>query len=245
MSLTTTGNSLVTRALRLLNVIAVNADPEPEDLANGFQTLQEMVDDWKTQRRTIWEVRANRHQLAVNTASYAIGAGGALNQERPLWIERFSIVPVRTVDLELPFRRALTLDEWQRIPIKSTKAPYPTDIYYDYAWNASGRGLVSVYPVPNTSTVDLILYTPQPLAEFATPTTVYTFPPGTTRALRYNLAVELAPDYPGSMTTEVQTTAARALANVKRATFRPKPAEFDSALVGRRGRYDPYSDSSR
>ena len=240
-----TAADFITKALRLLSVIDQIEPAEPEMLSDGFDVLQEMIDNWRTHRQLIVVSSPERHQLVSAQSVYTIGEGGNFNQARPMRIERWSIIPVRgaSPELELPFRRPLTLAEWQRIQIKSTPGPYPTALYYDQGF-INGLGKVYVVPVPNVGTVDVILYSPTPLEGFATLATRYIFPAGFAMAIRYNLAVELSANYPGSLTERVERKALSSLGDIKRANYRPKDAEFDAALTGQASRrYDPYSDS--
>lgn len=89
----------------------------------------------------------------------------------------------------------------------------------------------------------IVLYTPSALAQFTDQSTQYTFPPGYAKAIRYNLAVELAAEFGVEPSKTVSRQALLSLADVKRANFAPLEARFDAALVGRSGRYNIYTDT--
>lgn len=241
---TVTGRQFVTRALRMLGVIGSTDAPSAEDLADGFELLQDWMDGLKTQRKTIFQVLRNTHSLASSTQQYTIGDGATWSQERPLWIEGWGILPspADASPQEIPMGRPMTLDQWRRIPVKGTTAAYPTSIYYDYSWaDATGFGRVEVYPVPTSSTPDIVLYTPAPLAEFADIDTEYSFPPMYRRAIRYGLALDMAPEWDiddEQKLQRIERIATSSMAWIKRANWRPKDASFDPALtgVGFRGR---------
>jgi len=228
-----TALDLITRSYRLFGYLDPIETPEAEDANQGLETLNELVEHLGTMRQTVYIVERSAHPLSASTQSYTIGAGGVFNIARPQNIEYWSITPDRaaTPVYELPFRRPLTVEEWQRIPVKGTTGSYPTDIYYDHGWTA-GLGTIQVYPIPTTSNPDLILYTPTALAAFADLTTNYTFPRGYLRMLRYQLAVELAEEKGRPITDKLEKKATEALAAVKRANFRPKPMQFDAAIAG-------------
>ena len=241
-----TAQDFVTKAYRLLNVIDSISTPEPEQLVTGFETLNEMIDDWRIQSAIILTIQPNRHELFANKQEYTIGPGGDFDQTRPAEITRWSVIIDRNANpiIRIPHKRALTLAEWQDIPIQAITGSYPARLYYDRNYDPRGLGKIWTYPMTTQSCVDLELWTPEPLAYFANLTRPYAFAPGYTRAIRYSLALELATDYPGVVTDEVKMMAARSVATVKRANFRPRYAEFDRGMTGVRGgrRYDPYSD---
>lgn len=239
-------NDFVTGAMRLLGVINAIDTPEPEDLAQGLTVLNEMIDEWGTQRRTVYTTTRNVHNLVANQASYTIGVGGDFNQARPLWIPSWGLIPLPAAakPQEIPYGRPLGLEEYSRIPIKTTASAYPNRIYYDAGWTA-GLGTVKVYPVPDSSTPDLVLYTPTALTEFADGTTNYTFPPGYRKAIRTKLTLELYPYYPSAeLPPGLEKLATDAFANIKRANERHAEATIDAAFMGGSGggNYDVYSD---
>ncbi|MCX6550363.1 MAG: hypothetical protein NTY02_05030 [Acidobacteria bacterium] len=236
---------LITRSLRLLGVLDATDTPSAEDLAIGKIALDDFVDGLGAERASLYMVTRSVYPLTSGTAAYTIGTGGAFNQVRPVWIEGASVRPSRTASpaIEIPLGRPLTLAEYQAIPVKTTTGPYPTACYYDHNWVA-GLGTITVYPVPDNSVCDLVLYTPTAATGFADLSTVYTFPPGWARMYRYCLAIELASDFDAQPSARVQQIAKESLAVVKRANFRPTDASLDPAMPGLRGvgRYNLNTD---
>lgn len=80
--------------------------------------------------------------------------------------------------------------------------------------------------------------------EFADASTTYSFPDGYNRAIRLNLAVELAAAYRATPTPEMRINARDAVNKLKRANWAPQEMSIDAALTGGvSGAYDIYSDS--
>lgn len=237
-------DQFVFRALLLLGEVDAIDPLDPEDAATGYDALQEMIDDWGTQRKTILHSPRNNCPLTAGVASYTIGPGGVFNQVRPTWIDAVSVVLDRTAaqPIEIPLPKPITLEEYQRIPMKLATAQYPDRIFYDHAFSQLQLGTIKVYPVPTSSLLDLILYTPAALTGFTDQTTQYYFAPGYSRAIRYNLAIELASEYDRVPSARVERIASQSLANIKRSNFRPNEANFDPMLGGVRGRYNIYTD---
>jgi len=241
-------NDLVTWALRTLGAIQSGATPEAGELTDGFEALNSWLDGLATQRATIYNVARNVYSLSASTASYTIGSGATFSQARPLWIENIGIIDDDTASPvnEIPIGPLLTEDEFARISQKTTEANYPSAAYYDYGF-ASSLGTIHVYPVPDNSSVDIVLYTPTALTQLADQTTEYSFPPGYLRAIQFNLAMEIAPSYGLQPLPYVAEVAKTSLAWVKTANWRPEEARFDEALLqnsshGSLGRWNIYTD---
>ena len=235
----------ITVALRKLGVLDAVDTASAEDLAIGKTALDAFVDGLGAERASIYLVKRSVFPLTSGTATYTIGTGGIFNIVRPVWIDRVSIRPDRTASsvLELPIGPPMTVRAYQSIPIKSTTGSYPTAIYYDQNWVA-GLGTITVYPVPNNSLCDLVLYVPTAVVAFADLTTVYTFPPGYERMFYFNLACELAEDFSATPSERTARVARESLAVVKRANSRPTDAALDPSMPGLRGggRFNLYTD---
>lgn len=239
-----TATDLITRALRLIGVVGAVDTPEAEDLEVGKIALDDFVDALGIERAALYAVARTVCPLSAGVQDYTIGLGGAFNIPRPTWIDRCSVRPDRTAApvLEASIGRPMTIAEWQGTALKTSTGAWPTRIYYDFAASA-GLGTISVYPVPESSLCDLVLYTPSAPTHFGDLTTPYTLPPGWSRMYRYNLALELADDYGVTASARVEKTAAQTLAAVKRANWRPTDASLDPAMPGLvgGGRFDLYT----
>jgi hypothetical protein len=235
-----------TRALRLLGVIDATQTPSSEDIQTAFEALNDLIDDWGTQRQTIYKIARNVFNLVSGQATYTLGSGGDWNIVRPVWIERISVIPENsgsgnTGPMEIPIGYTLDIQAFQQICIKTAESSFPQAAYWDRGWT-TGLSNVQVYPVPTSSDGAIVLYTPVAVTEFADLSTEYTFPPGYAKAIRYNLAVDLAPEFGIDAPNDVQRIATQSLADIKRANNAPIEARFDAALVGVRGRYNIYTD---
>lgn len=232
----TTANGLITRALQLVGVVAAGEVPTADDFADGLITLNDMVAALATERLTIYTQARVTKLLTALTQTYTIGTGAVISTPRPLWIANAGIVPATTPTEELPID-VLSDDQWAVSALKTMQSTFPTAVYYDYGYSASGYGTITVWPVPTTAPT-LVLYLPTAIATFATGTTVYSFPPGYERMLRYNLAVDLAPEYGKPLDPVIAAIAVQSKANVKRANNRMQDLRVDNALVRAGGVWD-------
>ena len=245
-----TANELITRALKTVGVLASGETASSDDVADALVVLNNMVDTWATERLTIYTVARTAFDLSASTQDYTIGMGGTFNIPRPQWIVAASIITDKDAasaqKQELPIPNALTIQQWQEVGIKGLTSTYPTQFFYDKKWTA-GLATISVWPIPDNSSCQLVLYTPTALSQFADLTTAYTFPPGYEEAMRYQLALRLAPEFGVTITPEIFKLATDTYANVKRLNLSTTTEELsiDAALLAEGGRYDWRTDRYR
>lgn len=227
----------ITRAFVALGVYQSGQPIDDADADDAMDTLQEMIDDWALQRLTIHTILRTVHTLTASVSSYTIGAGGTINIARPIWIERAGLVIDTGVTpvTEIPIR-VFTEEEYARLTPKALESNLCEGIYYDHAWTA-GLATIKPWPIPSVGTTQLVLYTPLALTTFADLSTGYTFPPGYPRAIRSNLAMEIAADPSWGApepSDQLRRVATQSLASIKRANWRPTVVSVDPAIRGGR-----------
>lgn len=225
----------ITRALRLINVIGVDETPSSEDSDDGFDTLNELLDSWAAERSTIYAILRTVQILTSGTASYTIGTGGTINLVRPEWIQDVGLIlDTGAATLTEVGRRQFSDQEWAGIAQKTLQSRLIQGVWFDRTWTA-GLGRIYPWPIPNVGTTQLVLYTPTAVVAFATLATEVTFPPGYPRAIRSNLALELATAYNVTPSPRLVKMAVESLATIKRANWRPSTAQIDVIPSDRRG----------
>lgn len=228
--------SFVTRALKSLGVVAAGETPDADDLNDGFTTLNEMIDAWATDRLVVYTVERVTLTWTAGSATRTIGEGGNFNRVRPMWLRKASVIPNAGTQ-EIPLYVTEEASEYQRIPLKSTQSTIPQFLYNDKAHPLSNLYL---YPVPSV-TVTLVAYLPLALVQFADLTTEYDFPPGYARAIRTNLAMELAPDYEIEPSATLRDIAGRSKAEIMIPNAMSEIVPVDEAILsgnGRGGHFD-------
>ena len=242
-------NTLIKQSLKVLGELGQGEPLDGTEAQDGLITLNQMVDALGIERHWLHTVLRNLYSLTSGTQDYTIGTGATFNVERPTWIDSVSVIPDSTVAApsrtELPMGRPLTVAQWQAIAVKGTTSAFPTAIYYDFE-NTALVATISVYPIPDQSNVQLVLYFPGiAVANFADLSTTYSFVRGYERALKFLLAVELADEYGVNVSPRVERLANEAAAVVKRGNLRPVDAQIDPAIAGQTagiGYYDWRSD---
>jgi hypothetical protein len=124
--------------------------------------------------------------------------------------------------------------KWQGIANKSVTSLLPQVCYVEENFPDMK---VSFWPIP-TQANPVVLYPWAALAQFPDLQTPFSFPPGYARAIRYNLAVDLAAEFPCDLTKlqVVMKIAMQAKADIMSLNMKAKEAVCDEALVGSYGK---------
>jgi len=229
-------------ALRALSVTqGAGQAPSADELNDCLLVLNNMLDAWRADRLTIYHVERTVVNLVSGQQAYTIGPGGDFNLPRPLWIQDAGVISNNNPaqPLELPMA-LLNDDEWAGVTVKNVPSALSWYLYYDYGFDANGRGTMQVWPIPNVSNIQMALYLPTPMtSNFASVTSTISLPPAYERAIRYNLAVELAPMFAkrgAILSPVVVEMATRSYADIERANKRLVFLEVDHALQGGQNR---------
>jgi hypothetical protein len=236
-----TGLDLLTRALRTIGALESGEVPSSDEAADGLVSLNDLLDSWNAERLMVFTVTIDEFTLTPSQQVYTYGTGGNFNAPRPVRIDRASIVsltnPAQPLELPIDY---VTDQEWQlEYPVKVIPTTLPLAVYDDQ--NFPLRNL-SYWPIP-TVAVKTRLYVWTALNSFPDLTTDITFPPAYSRALRYNLAQELAPEYGLPMSAEAAAAAVQSKSVVRLLNVPEISSYCDPALSGDPGHYNFYSDT--
>jgi len=235
-----TAQDIINSALRKIGALATGESPTSAESNDALLTLNDLVDEWNNQRLTIYTVPRQVFNFVGGQGTYTMGTGGNFNVPRPARIERVSVISNANpqMPLELPIAY-LTTGEWQETPVKNVPSPLPFRCYDDQGFPLRS---LTFWPTPTDSTVQAAIYAWQPLTQFADLVTQYSFPPGYARALKYNLALDLAPEFGVQQINPVIVSMAQdSLARIKamNADAATEPAYCDPAITdGVGGIYD-------
>lgn len=232
-----TVRDLIFGSLRLIGVLSQGEVPSAQDQQDAFNALNGMLDSFSTEHLIIPSILREVFNCVGGTQTYAMGPGATFNTLRPLQIVTAATVvqgsnPVQ----ELPMK-IIDQQEFANIFIKSVSSTIPLWLYND---NANPNCNLNLWPVPQVNS-QLVLYSLKPLTQFANVDATVTLPPGGIRMLRYNLAVEIAPEYgKNALDEKIIVIAEASKANFKRSvnSNRPYYMATDDLLVGPRGSFN-------
>lgn len=231
----TTALDIINNSLRVLQVASPDVVLTAAEASNALDTLNLMIDSWSNEPMMINHVVKDSLILTPGQAQYTIGTSGNINTDRPIQIES-STITISNSELPLSI---VSYDDWAVIRLKTISA-YPDTLYFDTAYPL---GIINLYPVPSTATT-LTLYSLKPFTKFTDLTSIFSLPPGYARAMKYQLAIELAPEYQTSAGPDVIALAQAAKAGIKRVNKRTITMQLDPMLAGTStGRYNVYRGS--
>lgn len=231
--MTTTARVIVNSALRTVQALSRGETLSAEDADEGLQALNFMLAAWSIAPLLV--PYRTREDFALTSAStYTIGVGGDFDTAQPIDIDGAFYREGDNTDYWLT---RMDSDEWDADRHKA--GAYRADRYLF----EPGLTLGTLYfdGVPNTG-ARLHLTMLRPLTEVATLDTDVELPPYAMEAVRYQLALRLAPEYDIDPSPVVVGIAERALADLQTHTarFRVPLAVTDAALrrSRRRGNWD-------
>jgi hypothetical protein len=234
---TATGLQVLTDALKLIGVVAGHEVPTAAEQQDALARLNDLIDAWGTQPDTMWVARRDVVPLVDGRDMYTIGVGGDFDLgARPLAIDAASYLttgpPPVEIFLGVPFAQAVIGQ-----PVKTLSGPPHSVSYAPLVPLAE----LTVWPVPTVPT-DLVLYWREPVGQFPDLVTPVALKEGYARAVRWNLALELAPEFGRPVDALILKTAGESLADVKRANVALVEIGIDPALTGGGG-YSILTDS--
>jgi hypothetical protein len=163
---------------------------------------------------------------SVNPDSVTYTVPGDFAIPRPL---RITGGFTRINELDFPFDVYTTQEEYTSVLFKYQPGPWPTIAWYN---NVMPYGLLNVYQAPGqAATCHLFTDT---LLQNLKLSSVLPTPPGYARALKWNLALELWPEYWGTqdVPTIISKNAHISLAAVKAINAQPpRRSQYDRALI--------------
>lgn len=185
----TTALDVITDAMKLLGVLFKSETPSADEAADGLTALNDLLDSWSNDGLMTPSFAWENFPLTAGTATYTIGSGGTFNTSRPITIAA-AFVRVGTIDHPLDI---ITPEQYETdITVKTIASTYPRFMVYD---NAHPLSTIYLYPVPASSATTLHLLSNKALDTYTSTSDTVTVRAGRLRAMKHNLALELAPQF--------------------------------------------------
>lgn len=211
----TTALEIINGAARLIGVTRKGEALDADEAADGLVSLNDMLSSWSNHSLNVYARTLESLTLATSALSYTIGSGATLNTTRPVKIVS-GVIRSGNIDYDLEF---VSETQFESIGLKSTSGGPSCYATYD---NGYPTGTLRFYPMPTAGDV-LRLLSEKPLTEFATLATTVDLPPGTKRALRFNLAIEMASEYGKDPRPAVVKGAMDSLGSIRLAAAKNRP----------------------
>lgn len=232
--------TLIEAGLRLAGLMdAARRRPSPEQLDEGVEAFNEMMDSWRAQS---WRVPCETRTLfALVTGQkvYTIGPVGAdFTAPRPARILNAGLVLTnQSPNPEWPLQ-ILTQEQYALIRNKDWSSSWPIGLYYEPTF-AAGYGTLYFYPVPSVGH-SVALWLEQNITEVQGLTSGLLLPPGHRKAIVENLALAIVARNPKTAHPgpTLRTDAAESIQVIEALNYRPTSRVSDVPL--RRGRSNIY-----
>jgi hypothetical protein len=174
--------------------------------------------------------------LVIGQQTYTISPTGDLLLPTPLTLDAVSVIVPTTPPVER-FLDGVTDQAQIGQPVKALPG---SPLVFNYTRTHAG-GALWIWPVPAV-VQPLVLYWRDALAQFPDLTTPVTLSAGYAKALRTNLALELAPEFGRPVDPLIDRMARESLADVKRANVALVEIGIDPALTGGGAGYNILTD---
>jgi len=228
--MTTTALDIITGAAKLLGVLNKGENLDANDAADGLVSLNDLIASWANDSLLVYTRTEETFSLVGGTASYSIGAGQTWDTVKPVRILEAQIRDSANLDYAMDI---INDEEYQNINFKGNSTSLPDSLNYN---NGHPYGTVNIYPTPSSS-YSIRLLTEKPLTAFALTSTTVDLPAGWNRALRFNLAVDMAPEFlkAGEIDPLVVMGAKESKGAIKSAVLKSRPLLSTDVMYGKRG----------
>lgn len=235
-----TYRDLITGTLRLLGIKAQGQTATGAEAVDALAVLNEMIDQWNASDALLYTTTTVVHPLSPPQQSYTIGPSGDIALSvRPTrlngaWLRNGVNTPNTDTRMTI-----LSDVEYGNIISKTVTTTIPYYIYLDREWPLANLYL---WPVPTSTSYSLVLQFLASLNSGVGLDDTESLPPAYRQALRYNLAVLLAPEYGLEPSPTVVNTAITSKMLIQQSNFQGYRMDFDEAA---NGLYSITSDSFR
>ena len=135
--------------------------------------------------------------------------------------------------------KLINQQQYDGIAFKTVTSTYPQVMWVN---NTFPDMTMTIYPVP-IKALEWHIISVEQLKEVDSVATDMTFPPGYLRAFRYNLAMELAPEFGVEPSQQVQRIAMTSKRDLKRINFPGDLMAIPYPIVATRQRYNIYANN--
>lgn len=223
-----TARKIIKSAMRRAGILTGNENPTAEEAADGLEMLNDMLASWSNDSMVIYARTLENFPVSGGVASYTIGPGATFDTVRPVKIVS-AFIRIGTLDYPL---QIINDETYADIGMKSING-IPQALNFD---NNYPVVTIKLYGPPDAS-YTLFLLSEKQLTQFTLDDNV-DLPPGWRRALIYNLALELAPEYGQPASQEVVSVARESKGEIRRAIMAARNLDWDTGVGGQGNIYN-------
>ena len=210
----TTARRIIQKAMQKTGVLVKSETPHADEAADALDALNALIQSWSNDSALITSRAWETFTLTGGQITYTMNIGGDFNTTRPTHIIT-GYIRIGSIDYPLT---VATDQAYNSITFKNLTG-IPQFINYDNAYPTDN---VRLYPAPS-SAYSIFILSEKPLSQITSLDTDIDLPPGWERALVYNLALELAPEYNQKPDESIVAIARDSLAKVRLSNIRARP----------------------
>ena len=235
MAIYTAGDQ-ITRALRLLGVLAEGETSSASVMQDSLMAMNQMIDSWNTERLSVFCTQDQTFTWPAGQITRTLGPSGNFIGLRPVLLDESTYFrdPGTNVSFGIKF---INQQQYNGIAVKTVTSTYPQVIFVNMTYPDV---TMTIYPQP-TRDLEWHFVSVQELSNPATLVTNLLFPPGYLRAFTYNLAMEIAPEFGVEPSPQVQRIAMTSKRNLKRINNPDDVMSMPYAIVATRQRFNIYA----
>ena len=231
-----TAGDQITRALRILGVLAEGETGSSETMQDCLIAFNQMLDSWSIERLSVFSTQTQVFNWPANQTTRTLGPTGDFIGNRPVKLDdsTYFVDSETGVSYGIMF---INQEQYNTISVKSVTSTYPQVMFV----NMKNPNIeMTVYPKP-TKQLQWYFVSVDPLSQAANLSTELVFPPGYQRTFVYNLAMEVAPEFGIEPSPQVKRIAMVSKRNIKRINNPGDIMSMPSSIVLKNPRYNIYS----
>jgi len=232
----TSAGDIINGSLRLLGMLAEGETPSAETSADALSAMNQMIESWNTERLSIFSTQDQIFTWPASAISRTLGPTGDFVGNRPILIDDATYFKDASTGISYGIK-IINQQQYDGIAVKTVTSTYPQVVWVNMTYPDIE---MYIYPVP-TRALEWHFISVEELSRPATLATSLTFPPGYLRAFRYNLAVELAPEFGVEPSPTVVRIAMTSKRNLKRINNPDDLMSIPYSIVGTRQRFNIYA----
>lgn len=226
-----TVRDLARKTLLLIGAISSGGNVSANESSDFLSSLNDLLESWSLEGLMLQTIARESFNTVANQAAYSMGTGLDFSSTRPIEIQK---VNISISGVEYPVD-IITLAQWAAIAQKSLTSDIPSVVYIE---ETPTYQKLNFYPKPN-AVMQAIVYSKKPFTAFTAITDSISFSLGGTRALKLNMAVEIAPEYGKALSPDVVRDAASSKALLMRKNVKPAFMKSDFGNGGKN--FNPYT----
>lgn len=230
-----TAGDQITRALRLLGVLAEGETASAATAQDALVAMNQMIDSWNTERLSVFCTQDQVFNWPVGEIRQTLGPSGDFVGNRPIQLDDGTYFRAPSgVSYGI---KIINQDQYNGIAVKTSTSTFPQVIFIN---NTFPNVEMYIYPRP-TQLLEWHFISVQELTQPALLTTDLFFPPGYMRAFAYNLAMEIAPEFGVEPSPQVQRIAMTSKRNLKRINNPYDVMSLPYAVIANRQRFNIFA----